>query len=280
MRYKGAKIVVLCCFLVHIFFSVDFFLIQVLPQKGTAFGSVAQGVAYLFYPLVGLLADVCFTRYKVILASALLRLIVATFGTGLLLAWTLGILVDFHFVDRVYTHNFVYLGNGYTVAMIASTGVFEANAIQFGMDQMLEASSSQLSTFIHWYYFSRSVAIGLLTLILASIAAGIVFHSDCFIHISNIEQAHTAVLSHSVALLPVLTTASLQLVMPAISVLLLICCKKHLTIEPAGYNPFTTVYKVLKYAWQHKCPENRSAFTYWKEDIPPRVDLGKKVLLP
>lgn len=112
MRYKGAKIVVLCCFLLHIFFSMDFFLIQVLPQKGTAFGSVAQGVVYLFYPLVGLLADVCFTRYKVILASALLRLIVATFGTGLLLAWTLGILVDFHFVDRVYTHNFVHLGNG------------------------------------------------------------------------------------------------------------------------------------------------------------------------
>ena len=51
--------------------------------------------------------------------------------------------------------------------------------------------------------------------------------------------------------------------------------KKHLTIEPAGNNPFTTVYKVLKYAWQHKCPERRSAFTYWEEDIPPRIDLGK-----
>ena len=38
---------------------------------------------------------------------------------------------------------------------------------------------------------------------------------------------------------------------------------------------FTTVYKVLKYAWQHKCPERRSAFTYWEEDIPPRIDLGK-----
>ena len=35
------------------------------------------------------------------------------------------------------------------------------------------------------------------------------------------------------------------------------------------------VYKVLKYAWQHKCPERRSAFTYWEEDIPPRIDLGK-----
>ena len=32
---------------------------------------------------------------------------------------------------------------------------------------------------------------------------------------------------------------------------------------------------MLKYAWQHKCPERRSAFTYWEEDIPPRIDLGK-----
>ena len=32
---------------------------------------------------------------------------------------------------------------------------------------------------------------------------------------------------------------------------------------------------MLQYAWQHKCPERRSAFTYWEEDIPPRIDLGK-----
>ena len=59
------------------------------------------------------------------------------------------------------------------------------------------------------------------------------------------------------------------------SLLSLYQLKRYLTIEPAGHNPFTTVYKVLKYAWQHKCPERRSAFTYWEEDIPPRIDLGK-----
>ena len=32
---------------------------------------------------------------------------------------------------------------------------------------------------------------------------------------------------------------------------------------------------MLQYTWQHKCPERRSAFTYWEEDIPPRIDLGK-----
>ena len=35
------------------------------------------------------------------------------------------------------------------------------------------------------------------------------------------------------------------------------------------------IYKVLKYSWKHKIPEHRSAFTYWEEDIPCRIDLGK-----
>ena len=36
---------------------------------------------------------------------------------------------------------------------ICSIGSFEANALQFGMDQLLEVSSTQLSAFIHWYFW-------------------------------------------------------------------------------------------------------------------------------
>ena len=32
---------------------------------------------------------------------------------------------------------------------------------------------------------------------------------------------------------------------------------------------------MLKYSWKHKVPERRSAFTYWEEDIPRRIDLAK-----
>ena len=51
--------------------------------------------------------------------------------------------------------------------------------------------------------------------------------------------------------------------------------KRHLYILRAGLNPFKNIYKVLKYSWNHKVPEHRSAFTYWEEDIPRRIDLGK-----
>ena len=40
-------------------------------------------------------------------------------------------------------------------------------------------------------------------------------------------------------------------------------------------NPYKIVYNVLNYALYHKSPENRSAFTYWENKIPSRVDLGK-----
>ena len=51
--------------------------------------------------------------------------------------------------------------------------------------------------------------------------------------------------------------------------------KSHLYILRAGLNPFKNIYKVLKYSWNHKVPQHRSAFTYWEEDIPRRIDLGK-----
>ena len=40
---------------------------------------------------------------------------------------------------------------------ITGLGMFESNAIQFGMDQMLEASSEQFSSFIHWYFLCAHV---------------------------------------------------------------------------------------------------------------------------
>ena len=56
---------------------------------------------------------------------------------------------------------------------------------------------------------------------------------------------------------------------------MLLLKKKHFYIERAGLNPFKNIYKVLKYSWKHKVPEHCSAFTYWEEDIPCRIDLGK-----
>ena len=42
----------------------------------------------------------------------------------------------------------------FAIVDLIGLGMFESTAIQFGMDQMLEAPSEQFSTFIHWYYWS------------------------------------------------------------------------------------------------------------------------------
>ncbi len=51
--------------------------------------------------------------------------------------------------------------------------------------------------------------------------------------------------------------------------------EKWLIIEPQSTQVFRNVYGVLKFAAKHKSPVNRSAFTYWEENIPSRLDLGK-----
>ena len=154
--------------------------------------------------------------------------------------------------------------------IIISLGMFDAVGIQFGIDQMIEASSDQISAFTHWYYWSMNIGIGVQALLTM---CGLFILASCTLHVSNIrddEQWEAYVFLY--AFIPVVL---LQVIAVSTAWFSLHKYKRLLTIEPAGNNPFTMVYKVLKYAWQHKCPERRSAFTYWEEDIPPRIDLGK-----
>ncbi len=73
---------------------------------------------------------------------------------------------------------------------------------------------------------------------------------------------------------------------PAISLLSVLCmgialCSdfllspKWITKEPTSSRCFTLIYQVLRFATKHKAPLNRSSLTYWEEDIPSRLDIGK-----
>ena len=53
---------------------------------------------------------------------------------------------------------------------IVGKGMFESTVIQFGTDQMIGASSTQLSTFIHWYFWSLCIG----SICINTIIAGIV----------------------------------------------------------------------------------------------------------
>ena len=145
---------------------------------------------------------------------------------------------------------------------VIGTGLFEANAIQFGLDQLLEAPTPKLIAFIHWYYWSLNVG----QLLVFYVIYGALLAVRQTQMYESTKTLSVAVSSVGIFVLSVTT----------ISALVLLCLtKKHFYIQRAGLNPFKNIYKVLKYSWNHKVPQRRSAFTYWEEDIPPRIDLGK-----
>ena len=79
----------------------------------------------------------------------------------------------------------------YLLISTVGLGMFESNAIQFGMDQMLEASSEQLSSFIHWYFWCAHVG----SLVLFYIVVGMFFCLyDCKIELVQVDTIYRWVL--------------------------------------------------------------------------------------
>ena len=69
---------------------------------------------------------------------------------------------------------------------------------------------------------------------------------------------------------------------PVIALILLcisawIARQKHqwFMVDSGSRNPYKLVYKVIKFAAQHKSPIHRSAFTYCEDELPSRMDLAK-----
>ena len=157
MNHSAIYVIIVCSFLIrNSIIEADSYLYHVNSQLQTTTLSLAvtHAVAYLLYPLLGWLSDVYFTRYKVIRLAFAITCAVGAGSLALAIAAVL---------DNEMTTN---LGKSIIALLLAlpmlllwvlSLGLFEANAIQLGMDQLLEASSDRLSSFIHWYYWSRSL---------------------------------------------------------------------------------------------------------------------------
>ena len=125
-------------------------------------------------------------------------------------------------------------------------GMFQTNIIQFGIDQLTDASSNEIVSFINWYVWS-----------LVSSAVPIKFVSVC----SSSQYKFIAPLMLCVTLSTVASS--------------LFLCNTVLIKEPVTQNPFKLIYRVLTYALKHKYARQRSAFTYCDDELPSRLDFGK-----
>ena len=190
------------------------------------------------FPLAGWLADVYLGRYKVIHYSLWLEVAASISYNVILLAEP--------YLDNTLAEVLRI------VAVIALafglTGV-AANIIQFGFDQMTDASSSDISSYIDWFSW---------TLFLATII--IVFSQTCLGSCFD-------------------STKITFFIIPFFSVLALsvdLLANGWLLKEPVTHNPLKSIYQVLRYAIKNKYPRMRSAFTYWEDKPYTRIDLGKR----
>ena len=167
-----------------------------------------------------------------------------------------------------HIHNIVVLVQVlFLVIGIISVGMFEANAIQFGMDQMFEASSKQLSSFIRWYFWCAHIGATVMIYLVIGVC---LYGFNC--KVNNIHlQDDTIVYICWIALL----SSFIQLPVSIIGIIACVYYKRKFPIQQASRKPLRLIYNVLKYSYNHKQPKRRSALTYWESDIPSRIDLSK-----
>ena len=220
-----------------------------------------MALVFCFFPLAGFLADVEYGRYKMVVGSLCLLLI-----TIILLAVTAGCITGVTFVDSyvefvILLCGFSLLGFVFLVPFYASLVGFTANVVQFGMDQLHDCPEEDRTLFIHWYVWVYFVTI-VIGQLAWNLAVQLPYNDASYIEWYNI------------------TGFVLLSLIPLLVMLLLIislCLTKRrrnwFLIEPGTVNPYKLVYRVTKFACQHKTPVHRCDC---EDEIPTGLDLGKE----
>ena len=239
---KGANIVLILFGVITISTNIlQYSTIQILPTVSIWGIILFNSLIYLLFPVLGYLGEK-WTRYKVIMTGV--TTIVISYAINLLLVTVL-IILDVHH-ERMKT-TIEYLCLVTLILALFGFGLCVANIIQFGTDQLPFAPSQHLAAFTRWsvcvFVFGQAVP-PLLVL------------------------KDFKILQYAVHCLSFILLVGLVIILGC-------CCKHHLIIEPPAHiDPVKMIWRVMKYAWIHKYPERRSAFTYGEQ--PSRLDLAKK----
>ena len=211
---------------------------EVAPATWYKYGFVILTCfGYCSFPFLGLLADVWIGRYKAILIG-----IVLCFISWIIIG--IGFVVDSYFGSKTILYSVYGLAYFFQFSGFSS---FSANIIQYNIDQLVGASADELTSVIYWHILSEPLVAFLFYLLQC------LFYNKYFIMITFIASG---------------VSVSLVLVSH-------LFFKHKLENISLIKNPIKLIVRVLCYARKHKYPENRSALTYWEEEAPSRLDLGK-----
>ena len=247
-KFKGALLVLLWSMMMFIYqkFTITYVTNSCLIANwpNNTYADVAPYILYYsilpMYPVIGLLADICVGRYKIIVASMHCAF----------MGW-ITLCVSFY-----VTYKFRYVCSalvtvGYLLATVGAAGI-QSIAVPFNIDQMVGATADQLSGIVYWYSFGYPLAFSLEKI------------SKCLINIAERPKVHHQIVGVCVS------GAAITIVMVSYYLL-----RHHLDTTPLLTNPLKLIVKVLNYARKNKYPRLRSALTYWEESAPSRLDLGK-----
>ena len=240
---KGLIIMLVWSFIAWVLFSYMYFYITDFHRllgkdyfRYIIYGSV--GLIIPSFPVMGWSADIHWGRYQ-ILRRSLQIMWLASIAFCLLY-----VIPDSlpHAMTAKYAFDIVIL----VILLFSLTGI-QANILQFGVDQLPDASSADITAFINWYVWVGGVGYIVAT-----------FSSNC------VCSKYTAVA---------------KLLLPACMTLAL-CLDYNfnhwLIKEPVSENPLKLIYRVMHYAWKNKYPRQRSAFTYSEDKRYSRIDFAKQ----
>ena len=138
IRNKGTILVLVWSFLLTtVYYYIAYNATRIYSNLMFA---IIQTIVGVTIPFAGWLADVRFGRYKIICWSIWLMWISSLLLTAILAA--LQLLDIYHYHQLVMTTLSIPLGIG--------CGDFQANIIQFGVDQLHDASSNEIASNIYY----------------------------------------------------------------------------------------------------------------------------------
>ena len=223
------------------------------PPEKVASYLFMRFLIYTSYPVTGFLADTFFGRYKVILTS----LFTALFG-AVALAIAFSTSLD-PWLDRHADYSFVSQNpwpDKTAIVMcllviflwVGFTGI-RVNLIPFGVDQLLEASSGELSSYFHWYYWWMNAGYLVATVVLP------------YIYVNS-------ALGYVFLLIAVCFGSSI--------LVLVLYRDNGFIIQPHTGNPLKLVVSVIRSSLRAKRPQFRSAFDIGRP-LPSRIDLTMNI---
>ena len=137
MAFTGAYLTIIYAVLLHFtVIGTNAWIFSILNAGIKAILPI-QGLVFILYPVIGLLADTKLTHYRMICLSCWILFvsnaaIISILSTSLLA----GQQITFH----VKYIPLIVVGFALFVLVMVGKGMFESTVIQFGTDQMIEAS--------------------------------------------------------------------------------------------------------------------------------------------